>query len=199
MLKLSSLCAVVLGTAPHARGPTIIGRHPAPVLAAGDADRAAVIVCARHRCDYMFSYAASVRRLQTSFPECDGAVGRGVAASAAAPTLFFNVTSEGGTFRRMPHGLIKCCRLPRLMGPRADYTGLYIMSVCRWSTLLCPYPFRERAENGTGAFKPAHTRHDVVKQFVIHCISASRFGETSLWLSSTPICKAISQFAHLCS
>lgn len=37
-----------------------------PVLAPGDADYAVEVFCA-HQCDYKFSYAARVRRLQTSF------------------------------------------------------------------------------------------------------------------------------------
>lgn len=54
--------------------------------------------------------------------------------------LFFKVTSLGGTFRHMHHSLIKCCSLLRLMGLRADYAELYIMSVC---CLLLPLPVND--------------------------------------------------------
>lgn len=60
-------------------------------------------------------------------------------ALAAALTLFFKVTSEGGAFRRMCGRLIKCCSLPRLMGQIAHYAGLYIMSNC----LLLSLPANE--------------------------------------------------------
>lgn len=60
-------------------------------------------------------------------------------ALAAALTLFFKVTSEGGAFRRMCGRLIKCRRLPRLMGQIAHYAGLYIMSNC----LLLSLPANE--------------------------------------------------------
>lgn len=64
---------------------------------------------------------------------------RRACALAAALTLFFKVTSEGGAFRRMCGRAIKCCRLPRLMGQIAHYAGLYIMSNC----LLLSLPSNE--------------------------------------------------------
>lgn len=105
---------------------------------------------AHHR-DYKFSCAAKLGSLQMSSellsvcPLCLMALLQEVWPCDWAPalavdlTLFFKMTSEGGTFHQMHHGLIKCCSLPRLMGLRTDYAGLYIMSVRQWSTLLCSY------------------------------------------------------------
>lgn len=67
-------------------------------------------------------------------------------ALAAALTLFFKVTSEGGALRRMCGSLIKCCSLPRLMGQIAHYAGLYIMSNC----LLLSLPANEPSFLYTG-------------------------------------------------
>lgn len=109
-----------------------------PVLAPGDADYA---------CDFFVVVLTGVIINLAVLPEweksrCPRSVcplsvmccGKGVwlrdwAALAVALTLFFKMTSEGGTSHQMHHSLIKCCSLHRLMGLRADYAGLYIMSV----------------------------------------------------------------------
>lgn len=108
-----------------------------PVLAPDDDDYAFEGFFCAHQCDYKFSCAAGVGRIQMS-SECmsserDCVVVKGVAVDWApslvvALTLFFKMTSEGGTSHQMHHSPIKCCSLPRLMGLRADYAGLYIMS-----------------------------------------------------------------------
>lgn len=69
-----------------------------------------------------------------------GRVSRRARALAAALTLFFKVTSEGGAFRRMCGRLIKRCSLPRLMGQIAHYAGLYIMSNCLLPSLPANEP-----------------------------------------------------------
>lgn len=99
------------------------------------------------RCDYRCSCADGVGRvsLECLSSERDAVVPEGAwpsrraRALAAALTLFFKVTSEGGAFRRMCGSLIKCCSLPRLMGQIAHYAGLYIMSNC----LLLSLPANE--------------------------------------------------------
>ncbi|TWW76971.1 hypothetical protein D4764_12G0003610 [Takifugu flavidus] len=99
------------------------------------------------RCDYRCSCADGVGRvsLECLSSERDAVVlegawpSRRARALAAALTLFFKVTSEGGAFRRMCGSLIKCCSLPRLMGQIAHYAGLYIMSNC----LLLSLPANE--------------------------------------------------------
>lgn len=114
-----------------------------PVLAPGDANCAFEFFFFCALFNYKFNYAARVRRLQMSFEHLSVrplnvmVLLKGVWLCHWAPdlavalTLFFKMTSEGGTFHQMHHSLIKCCSLPRLMGLRADYTGLYIMSVCQ--------------------------------------------------------------------
>lgn len=69
-----------------------------------------------------------------------GRASRRARALAAALTLFFKVTSEGGAFRRMCGRLIKRCSLPRLMGQIAHYAGLYIMSNCLLPSLPANEP-----------------------------------------------------------
>lgn len=107
------------------------------------------------RCDYRCSCADGVGRvsLECLSSERDAVVPEGAwpsrraRALAAALTLFFKVTSEGGAFRRMCGSLIKCCRLPRLMGQIAHYAGLYIMSNC----LLLSLPANEPSSYTPGS------------------------------------------------
>lgn len=111
-------------------------------------------------------------------------------ALAVALTLFFKMTSGGGAFHQMHHSLIKCCSLPRLMGLRADYTGLYIMSVCRRSTLLYPYHSKEKGESGTFATLVFHPTTS-------YCLSLT-VGHLHPVYSVYYTCKAIS-CTFLCS